>query len=82
MGARCGSAWIAAAICRTCRSKKCARELPNVAHLLGDDVFCYLTLEGSVASRNHAGGGMAPDQVRAAAQAAREALNRGERRCP
>jgi argininosuccinate lyase len=48
-------------------------ELPNVAHLLGDDVFGYLTLEGSVASRDHAGG-TAPDQVRAAAKAAREAL--------
>jgi argininosuccinate lyase len=48
-------------------------ELPNVAHLIGEDVFEYLTLEGSVASRNHPGG-TAPDQVRAAAKAAREAL--------
>lgn len=51
------------------------RELPNVAQLIGDDVFDYLTLEGSVASRNHPGG-TAPDQVRAAAQAARAALGK------
>ncbi|ANF56767.1 argininosuccinate lyase [Halotalea alkalilenta] len=37
------------------------------------DVFEVLTLEGSVAARNHIGG-TAPDQVRAAAQRAREAL--------
>ena len=49
------------------------QELPNVAHLIGEDVFGYLTLEGSVASRNHPGG-TAPDQVRAAVKAARAAL--------
>jgi argininosuccinate lyase len=49
------------------------KELPNVAHLIGDDVFEYLTLEGSVASRNHPGG-TAPEQVRAAVKAARAAL--------
>jgi argininosuccinate lyase len=49
-------------------------ELPNVASLLGDDVFGYLTLEGSVASRNHPGG-TAPDQVRAAIAAARAAMS-------
>ena len=48
-------------------------ELPNVAALIGDDVFDYLTLEGSVASRNHPGG-TAPEQVRAAIAAARAAL--------
>jgi argininosuccinate lyase len=48
-------------------------ELPNVAQLIGEDVFEYLTLEGSVASRNHAGG-TAPEQVRAAVVAARAAL--------
>ncbi len=48
-------------------------ELPNVAHLIGDDVFSYLTLEGSVASRNHPGG-TAPEQVLAAVKAARAAL--------
>jgi argininosuccinate lyase len=48
-------------------------ELPNVAHLIGEDVFEYLTLEGSVASRNHPGG-TAPEQVRLAVSAARDAL--------
>jgi argininosuccinate lyase len=48
-------------------------ELPNVAHLIGEDVFGYLTLEGSVASRNHPGG-TAPEQVRAAVAAARQTL--------
>ena len=51
------------------------RELPSVAHLLGDDVFDVLTLEGSIASRNHPGG-TAPQQVRAAIAAARAALER------
>jgi argininosuccinate lyase len=48
-------------------------ELPSVAGLIGDDVFEYLTLEGSVASRNHPGG-TAPEQVLAAAKVARAAL--------
>ena len=48
-------------------------DLPAVASLLGDDVADYLTLEGSVASRNHPGG-TAPDQVRAAVKAARAAV--------
>ncbi|WP_158897878.1 argininosuccinate lyase [Burkholderia sp. L27(2015)] len=48
-------------------------ELPNVAALIGEDVFEYLTLEGSVASRNHPGG-TAPQQVRLAIAAARQAL--------
>ena len=48
-------------------------ELPNVAHLIGDDVFDYLTLEGSVASRNHPGG-TAPEQVLKAVEAARANL--------
>ncbi|WP_225721563.1 argininosuccinate lyase [Candidatus Vallotiella sp. (ex Adelges kitamiensis)] len=48
--------------------------LPEVASLLGDDVFNCLTLEGSVASRNHAGG-TAPEQVRAAIIAARTKLS-------
>jgi argininosuccinate lyase len=47
--------------------------LPNVAALIGEDVFEYLTLEGSVASRNHPGG-TAPQQVRLAIAAARAAL--------
>jgi argininosuccinate lyase len=48
-------------------------DLPSVASLLGDDVADCLTLEGSVASRNHPGG-TAPDQVRAAVKAARAAV--------
>jgi argininosuccinate lyase len=40
------------------------------------DVYAVLTLEGSVASRNHPGG-TAPEQVRAAVRAAREALAGG-----
>jgi argininosuccinate lyase len=51
------------------------RELPAVADLLGEDVFDVLTLEGSVASRNHPGG-TAPAQVLAAAKAARAALGK------
>ena len=49
-------------------------DLPNVAALIGDDVFDYLTLEGSIASRNHPGG-TAPEQVRKAIAAARAALS-------
>ena len=48
-------------------------ELRSFAPLINDDVFAVLTLEGSVASRNHPGG-TAPAQVRAAAVAARAAL--------
>ncbi len=48
-------------------------ELRNAGPLLEADVFDHLTLEGSVASRNHPGG-TAPSQVRGAAQAARQAL--------
>jgi argininosuccinate lyase len=48
-------------------------ELQSFAGVIGADVFAVLTLDGSVASRNHAGG-TAPAQVRAAAAAARAAL--------
>ena len=48
-------------------------ELQSYAPEIGDDVFAVLTLEGSVASRNHPGG-TAPTQVRAAIAAARAAL--------
>ncbi|MDT8893511.1 argininosuccinate lyase [Halomonas sp. I1] len=48
-------------------------ELQGFSATIGEDVFEVLTLEGSVAARNHIGG-TAPDQVRAAAQRAREAL--------
>ena len=47
-------------------------ELQRFSPLIGDDVFAVLTLEGSVASRNHPGG-TAPAQVRAAIRAARVA---------
>ncbi|WP_016855865.1 argininosuccinate lyase [Halomonas smyrnensis] len=48
-------------------------ELRQFSDVIEQDVFEVLTLEGSVAARNHIGG-TAPDQVRAAAQRAREAL--------
>jgi argininosuccinate lyase len=48
-------------------------ELQQFSAVIESDVFEVLTLEGSVAARNHIGG-TAPDQVRAAAQRARDAL--------
>jgi argininosuccinate lyase len=48
-------------------------DLRQHAPLVAEDVFSVLTLDGSVASRDHAGG-TAPNQVRAAAQTARAAL--------
>ncbi len=48
-------------------------ELRQFSPLVGDDVHAVLTLEGSVAARDHLGG-TAPAQVRAAAAAARAAL--------
>ncbi|MGQ7246438.1 argininosuccinate lyase [Halomonas sp. V046] len=48
-------------------------ELRQFSSEIEDDVFEVLTLEGSVAARNHIGG-TAPNQVRAAAQRARDAL--------
>ncbi len=48
-------------------------ELRQFSAAIEADVFDVLTLEGSVAARNHIGG-TAPDQVRAAAQRARDAL--------
>jgi len=48
-------------------------ELRQFSPLVGDDVHGVLTLEGSVASRDHPGG-TAPTQVRAAIAAARQAL--------
>jgi argininosuccinate lyase len=48
-------------------------ELRAFAPAIGEDVFSVLTLEGSVASRDHPGG-TAPAQVRAAIAAARAAL--------
>ena len=49
-------------------------ELQSFAPEIAADVHAVLTLEGSVASRNHPGG-TAPDQVRAAIAAARRALD-------
>jgi len=48
-------------------------ELQQFSDIIENDVFEVLTLEGSVAARNHIGG-TAPEQVRAAVQAAREML--------
>jgi argininosuccinate lyase len=49
------------------------KDLQRFAREIDKDVFDVLTLEGSVASRNHPGG-TAPVQVRAAIRAARAAL--------
>ncbi|MDO9168939.1 MAG: argininosuccinate lyase [Methylobacter sp.] len=46
-------------------------ELQHFSSLVTDDVFDYLTLEGSVAARKHIGG-TAPDTVRLAIQTARQ----------
>jgi argininosuccinate lyase len=48
-------------------------ELRQFSPTVADDVFAVLTLEGSVASRNHVGG-TAPAQVRAAIAAARQSM--------
>ena len=48
-------------------------ELRQFSDVINDDVFKVLTLEGSVAARNHLGG-TAPAQVRAAAQRAKAKL--------
>lgn len=48
-------------------------ELRKFSDLIGDDIFAVLTLEGSLAARNHIGG-TAPEQVRAAVVRARAAL--------
>ena len=50
-------------------------DLQRFAPLVDEGVFRVLTLEGSVASRDHPGG-TAPAQVRVAAKAARAALDR------
>ncbi len=51
-------------------------ELQQFSKLIEQDVFAVLTLEGSVAARDHLGG-TAPAQVRAAAQRARVKLESG-----
>ncbi len=48
-------------------------ELQHFSGLITEDVFDYLTLEGSVAARKHIGG-TAPDTVRLAIQSARLAI--------
>ncbi|MBK1727147.1 argininosuccinate lyase [Halorhodospira neutriphila] len=48
-------------------------ELQQFSPAIGEDVYAVLTLDGSVAARDHVGG-TAPAQVRAQAQAARERL--------
>jgi argininosuccinate lyase len=53
--------------------------LRRYSPLIEDDVYAVLTLEGSVASRNHPGG-TAPAQVRAAIRAARTLLATGPAR--
>jgi argininosuccinate lyase len=45
-------------------------ELKGFSQMISEDVYSVLTLEGSVASRNHVGG-TAPTQVRNAIQQAR-----------
>ncbi|MDI1291735.1 MAG: argininosuccinate lyase [Methylobacter sp.] len=49
-------------------------ELQHFSSLVTDDVFGYLTLEGSVAARKHIGG-TAPDTVRLAIQTARQSIH-------
>ncbi|MEK9764932.1 MAG: argininosuccinate lyase, partial [Thalassolituus sp.] len=54
-------------------SEMTLEELKQFSNEITEDVFDVLTLEGSVAARNHIGG-TAPDQVRAAAGRARARL--------
>lgn len=49
-------------------------ELQGVSEMISEDVFDILTLEGSVAARNHMGG-TAPNTVRSAIQSARSSLS-------
>ena len=62
-----------------CVEKRCdltqlsLEELQGFSNLIREDVFQVLTLEGSVAARNHRGA-TAPDQVRAAVKQGRERL--------
>jgi len=48
-------------------------ELQHFSGLISDDVFDYLTLEGSVSARKHIGG-TAPETVRLAIRTARQYL--------
>jgi argininosuccinate lyase len=64
---------------RECETKGCdladlsVSELQKFHSAVQDDVHTVLTLEGSVAARNHIGG-TAPEQVRRAAQTILSAL--------
>jgi len=49
-------------------------ELQKFSNMITDDVFSVLTLEGSIASRNHIGG-TAPNQVKQAVARARRLIN-------
>ncbi|MDX1606991.1 MAG: argininosuccinate lyase, partial [Candidatus Competibacterales bacterium] len=53
-------------------------ELQRMSPVIGEDVHAVLTLEGSVAARDHFGG-TAPAQVRAAVARARERLRTGKK---
>jgi argininosuccinate lyase len=65
---------VRAAEAKGCDLADCSvAELRQFSPLVGDDVHAILTLEGSVASRDHPGG-TAPAQVRAAVAAARSTL--------
>ena len=55
-------------------SEMTLEELKQFSDQISEDVFDVLTLEGSVAARDHIGG-TAPDQVRAAAGRARQKLS-------
>ena len=50
-------------------------ELQGFSDLIGEDVFEYLTLEGSLNARNHIGG-TAPNQVKMAIERGRERIER------
>ena len=52
-------------------------ELQGLCPAIGEDVYECLTLDGSVASRNHLGG-TAPTRVRAAVEQARQQLAASE----
>lgn len=54
-------------------SEMTVQELQQFSKAIDEDVFDVLTLEGSVAARNHVGG-TAPKQVKAAVAAAKQAL--------
>ena len=64
---------------RACELRGCdlselsVEELRQFSELIGPDVHAVLTLEGSVAARNHVGG-TAPEQVRLAVQRVRKQL--------